>query len=315
MLLLALSTACGGGGPAGPSSGPSPQPSSPVNVVVFHDDNGNGILDANEGSRIPDVEVRIGGGTARSSAGGRAVVPAPTGAQTITLNPATLPPFFAAGPPVPVQVPAVAEINLPVTLPTGNNTPRLFMAFGDSITTGEGSSDGVGYPGVLERKLTGFFGGARVESEARQGRITESGVRFIDDALNRRRPAYTLVLLGTNDWNLLDCQDRVPCVVVDNLRTIVRVAKSKQSLPVLGTIPPVNPAINADRNKWVSEMDGLLRTMAGQEGAVVADVYGQMSRVPNPASLYVDQIHPNDAGHELIAQAFFDAITKGRVGP
>jgi len=315
LALLLLAAGCGGGGDTPTGPGPTREPTFPVNVVVFEDDNGNGRLDADEGGRVPDVEIRVGSGSGRSAPGsGRAIVMAPAGAQTVTVSPSSLPPFFVPGPPLPVQVPATADVHLPLTLPTGLNNVRLFMPFGDSITAGEGSTDGVGYPNPLERKLAGFFGGATVMAEARAGRISQSGVRFIEDAINRRRPGYTLILLGTNDWNLPVCQDKVPCEVIDNLREIVRRVKGKQSLPVLGTIPPVNPTINAGRNTWVSQTNDLLRTMAGQEGAVVADVFGTMNRAGNLAALFADEVHPNNAGHELIAQAFFEAITKGKVG-
>lgn len=309
-----MAVGCGGGGsPTGPSS--TPEPTFPVTVVVFQDDNGNGRLDPNEGARIPDVEVRVGSASARSASGsGRAVIMAPGGAQTVTANPTTLPPFFVAGPPLAVQVPATGDVEVPLTLPVGSNNPRVFMPFGDSITTGDGSSDGVGYPRPLEGKLAGFFGGASVLPEARGGRLSDGGVRLIDEALNRRHPGYTLILLGTNDWNLASCQYIVPCEVIDNLREIIRRVKATQSLPVLGTIPPVNPAIDAHRNVWVSQTNDLLKTMAAQEGAVVADVFGAMNRAPNLSSLFFDLVHPNDAGHEIIAQAFFEGITKGKIG-
>ena len=33
---------------------------------------------------------------------------------------------------------------------------------------------------------------------------------------------------------------------------------------------------------------------------------------PNLASLYSDDVHPNDAGYQVMAQAWFKAITRGR---
>jgi lysophospholipase L1-like esterase len=284
-----------------------------VGVVVFHDEDGDGRLDADETARVPGVEVRVGTGAAATAAGsGRALVMAPGGAQTVTVDPATLPPFFTPGAPVPVQVPATADVTFPLGLPIGDNRPGVYLAYGDSLTLGEGSSDGAGYVNRLESMLQAHFGSASLFREGRQGRITESGVRFIEDAVNRHRPAYTLIMMGTNDWNLPSCQDRVPCEALDNLREMVRLTRGQRSLPVLATIPPVNPAINAGRNDWVSRMNGLLRTMAAQEGAALADVYAAFQQKEDLPSLFTDQVHPNDAGYQVIAQAFFDGISRPR---
>jgi lysophospholipase L1-like esterase len=308
-----LLAGCGGGGsPAGPAP-PPPEPTFPVGVVVFHDEDGDGRLDGGETARIPNVQVRVGSSSATTAAGtGRAVVMAPGGAQTASVDPATLPPFFAPGPPVPVQVPTSADLMLPLRLPIGDNRPGVYLAYGDSITLGEGSSDGSGYVNRLESKLRTHFGDASVFREGRQGRITESGVRFIEDAVNRHRPAYTLIMMGTNDWNLPTCQDRVPCEALDNLRQMVRLTRARESLPVLATIPPANPAINDGRNDWVSRMNDLVRPMAAEEGAAVADVYAAFQRAGDLPSLFADQVHPNDAGYEVIAQAFFEGVSRPR---
>jgi lysophospholipase L1-like esterase len=286
-----------------------------VTVVVFHDENANGRLDASESSRIPEVEVSIGGRTARTEVGtGRAVVMAPAGAQSVTVGAGSLPAFFVAPSPTPVQVPATADVQVPLALPIGDNRVRTYLCWGDSITIGIGSSNGSGYRAQLESRLRAHFGGATLISNSRDGQITERGARFIEEALNRLDPAYTLLMLGTNDWHLPQCQDTVPCETVDNIRRMLRSIRGKRSLPVLATIPPVNPAINADRNIWVSGINDLLRPIAAQEGAVVADVYAAFQRAGNLPSLFVDQVHPNDAGYDVIAGAFFEAITHGRIG-
>ena len=97
-LLLALS-ACGGGSPSGPTPQPSPStvPGATVVATLYYDENQNGRVDGDEAIRIPDVEVSIGGRTARSEkTTGRAVVTGvPAGAQTLTVRADTLPPFYA----------------------------------------------------------------------------------------------------------------------------------------------------------------------------------------------------------------------------
>jgi lysophospholipase L1-like esterase len=120
-------------------------------------------------------------------------------------------------------------------------------------------------------------------------------------------------MLGTNDWNLPECQDKVPCSTIDNLRTIVERCKARSTLVVLATIPPVNPAYvdkGAEaRNDWVKQLNGFVRTMASQERVALAEIHGDMLKQPNLAGLFADDKHPNDAGYQVIAQSFFRAIT------
>src|SRR5438128_5376335 len=91
---LLLLAACGGGrSPTGPGPSPSTGGSESVSVVVFYDESDNGVLDAAEAVRIPDVEVTIGGHTARSAAGtGRAVIAGvSSGSFTPAVTVSTLP--------------------------------------------------------------------------------------------------------------------------------------------------------------------------------------------------------------------------------
>src|SRR5262245_31558933 len=93
--ILVVIGACGGGGggPTTPSSPPATMPAGEtVTATVFYDENGNGQMEGRELTRIPDVEVDIGGRSARSERGiGQAVVRGvAAGAQTVTLRTDTL---------------------------------------------------------------------------------------------------------------------------------------------------------------------------------------------------------------------------------
>jgi hypothetical protein len=56
-------------------------------------------------------------------------------------------------------------------------------------------------------------------------------------------------------------------------------------------------------------MDARIRELARAEGAVVADLEAAFLARPALRALYTDHIHPNDEGYEVMAQAFFEAIT------
>jgi lysophospholipase L1-like esterase len=50
--------------------------------------------------------------------------------------------------------------------------------------------------------------------------------------------------------------------------------------------------------------------MANQERAPVADVHAEFLKQASLPPLFANFLHPNDAGYQLIARAFFGAITR-----
>jgi lysophospholipase L1-like esterase len=284
--------------------------------VVFYDENADGRVDPGEPIRIPDVEVTVGGRSARSErATGRvAITGVAAGDHAVGLRADTLPPFFTVGAPVSVHVPQEAggTAMVPLTLAIGGNRTNLYMAFGDSITRQEDAPQQNEYPRRLQDLLAAHFGGAEVTNQGRDGTNSYEGMDRITRNVQAQRPAYTLLLYGTNDWHDQTCQDAPPCRVVDNLRVMVHAVKRERSLPVLATIPPVNPALNpAQRNEWVRVVNDALRPMAQQEGALLVDVHAAFMRQPALGPLFADHVHPSDAGRQIIAEAFFQAIAHG----
>jgi acyl-CoA thioesterase-1 len=198
---------------------------------------------------------------------------------------------------------------LAALLPIGSNLAHTYMAFGDSITVGEGSRNNQGYTVPLERALRGFFGKATIINEGQSGTRSSAGASRIGGTLRRRRPAYTLILYGTNDWN--ECGSSVPCFTIDSLRRIVERTKSAQSLPVLATIPPANPEFGAEaRNNWVASINELVRELAEEQDALLVDLDAAFRRQPDLRQLFEDHIHPNERGYGIIADEFFEALTQ-----
>jgi lysophospholipase L1-like esterase len=287
--------------------------------VVFYDENADGRPQSGEPIRVPDVEVTVGGRSARTEkATGRAVITGvPAGQHAVSVRAETLPPFYAAGAPVSIQSPQETgtAAMVPLTLSIGSNRANLYMAFGDSITRQVIAAQDAEYPRKLQDLLAAHFGGAEVTNQGRDGTNSYEGMDRIKRNLQAQRPAYTLLLYGTNDWNDPACQDVPPCRTVDNLRTMLQVIKREQSLPVVATIPPVNPALSPQgRNDWIKAVNDALRPMAQEEGALLVDVHAAFLRQPALPPLFTDHVHPSDAGRRLIAETFFEAIAHGRSG-
>ncbi|PYQ06557.1 MAG: hypothetical protein DMF82_05890 [Acidobacteria bacterium] len=302
---------CGGGSPSAPST---PAPTYPVTAVVFYDENGNGVLDATEAVRLPEIDVDVSGHVGRTEKlTGRAVVNGvPAGSFPVTLKSASMPPFYTPTgmPPVAVPQPANTEADVPVTLPIGNNTPNTYLAFGDSITVGEGSRSTNGYLNVVEELLAQNLGGRhRVIGDGISGTTSgcassrdcsgKEGTERIEADLRRNRPAYLLILYGTNDWNKAPCKSAdPPCFTIDSLRFMIQVAKAQRTLPVVSTIIPA------------AAMNEKIKALAREQGAALADSYAAFTKAGNLPTLFDGQVHPDDAGYQLIAGAFFIAIAR-----
>ena len=305
---------CGGSSPTSP--GP-PVQTYPVTAVVFYDENGNGVLDATEAVRLPEVDVDVSGHVGRSEKlTGRAVVNGvPAGSYAVSLKAPSMPPFYAPAtlPPIAVPQAAGAEADVPVTLPIGDNVPNTYLAFGDSITVGEGSHSTDGYRNVVEELLAQNMGGRhRLIGDGVSGTTSDKGTERIESSLRRSRAAYLLILYGTNDWNKAPCKTaEPPCFTIDSLRFMIEVAKAAHTLPVVSTIIPANPDQNPpERNQWVAAMNERIKALAREQGAALADSYAAFTKAGNLSTLFDGQVHPNDAGYQLIAGAFFIAIAR-----
>jgi lysophospholipase L1-like esterase len=312
-----VAAACGGGGSP---SGPTTVPGTPVSGSVFYDENGNGVLDAPEAVRLPGVTVAIGGKTAASATGGRFTVSdVPSGPQEATISAGTLPAYFTAGPAVSLTAPASGEVALPAVLAIAAPMRKnVYLAFGDSISAGVGSTGSMGYRDFLAADLRAYWGRADVLNGGRSGTKTDVGEAKIWDDVAYYKPAYVLILYGTNDWNYAPCRNDFPCYTIDNLRSMVQQARAGGALPIVGTIPPVNPNYAdrqaEDRNDWVRRMNALVKAMAAQERAPVADVHTAFLNQQSLPPLFADFLHPNDEGYRVMSRAFFDAITKPLAG-
>jgi len=309
--------ACGGGTPSDPNGGGTPTPGHPVSGFVYYDENGNGALESAETVRLPNVTVTVGGRSAQTTAGGRFTVnDVPAGSQSASPSPASLPVYFDAGTAVLVTVPqGGGDVAVPATLPIAPNRPNVYMAFGDSITAGDGSDPGEAYPDWLREDLRAFWGKADMLNQGDPGTKSYQGDARLFNLLARRRPAYVLILYGTNDWNDPPCRNDISnCETVDALRSMINQTRDFAAVPILGTIPPVNPAyldhLPEERNAWVSAMNEQLRTMAQQERVQIAKVYADFMAEPDLSALFADDKHPNSDGYRVMAGSWFRAITQ-----
>ena len=131
-----------------------------MSVVAYYDQNANGVRDDADISRLGGVMIDAGGTTSATAhqTGRATLATVPDGTQTFRALASSLPPYFQARD-VTASVPVTADVELPVVLPIGQNKrPGTYLAFGDSITLGDGSSNGRGYEPMLQDMLKAEWG-------------------------------------------------------------------------------------------------------------------------------------------------------------
>lgn len=314
--MFLLCSGCGGGSKG--TAAPTPV-SRTVTFSAFLDENRNGLLDDFERIRIPGAEISFGGASGKTAPlSGEVTINILQAAQTLSVNPSSLPAYYRAPGTSVVTPPLVGSLNLPITLPLGPGaTPGIFLAFGDSITGGQATTgDGQGYTGQLERLLSAHFGVAKIINDGIDSSSSERGDSRIGSSLASVRPAFTLILYGTNDWSDPRC-GQPPCFTISSLRSIVQKVKAAGGFAFVGTLLMTNLGddfrASPQRNRWIVSQNEGIRQMATEEGAVLVDLYAAFERSPLAWSeLFADYIHPSAAGYTLMAQTWFDAITRGR---
>jgi len=210
---------------------------------------------------------------------------------------------------------AGGDVAVPAALKLGSSSrPNVYLAFGDSITWGEGSTDEEGYRSWFAADVRSYWGKADVINDGVPGTKSNRGETRMGGSLSRHRPAYVLILYGTNDWNEAECRSEFPCFTIDALHSMVAQARDRGAMPVVGTIPPVNPSFTdrgaEERNDWVRRMNDLVRAMARQERAPIAEVHGDFLKQSSLPPLFADYLHPNESGYRVMSRSFFDAVTK-----
>jgi lysophospholipase L1-like esterase len=171
-------------------------------------------------------------------------------------------------------------------------TANKNTAFGDSITEGYKSTGG-GYPGRLQGLL-----GETVVNRGRGGEKTDDGLARLPGVLDADDPQRTLLMEGTNDINV----GRSIGSIVSNLEGMVARTRGYGSTPYLATICPSNR-----HTQRTADLNANIKNKASALGVTNPDVNGAFGGTVT-SQYFFDDIHPNDAGYDVIASTFKNAI-------
>jgi len=202
-------------------------------------------------------------------------------------------------------------------------TPVRMMPLGNSITDGSGSSHDGGYRrdlyDLLQNAGIAFdFVGSRQTGADFSDRDHEGHPGFLAAQLNvqsylANRPADVIFLeIGTND---LSYGERAGRIRDDIERLVEAIHQAKPSIAIyLATVIPRRRT--SAQQQQTDALNAMLPDLVNAKSAAghkihLVDVAARFKAVSNwPAVLMDDDLHPNDAGYALMANAWFEAYVK-----
>ena len=210
--------------------------------------------------------------------------------------------------------------------------PRLsltrFLAFGDSMTSGEVVSEGrvrprivdpaLAWPNDLNRNLAIRYRTQQpfVVDAGISGETTAQGAARIASTIAAGRYEVLLLMEGAND---IVGGTLAIAAAANNMQSMVRAGKSAGLRVYLATLPPQNP--NActgsaafpgciSRNggaPFVVPYNNALKVIAAAESVTVVDVYPAFNGDVTTL-IDFDGLHPTGPGYQVIADTFFKSI-------
>lgn len=178
----------------------------------------------------------------------------------------------------------------------GDNNPNVVVCLGDSITEG-GDSGGAPFPSRLA-----VMTGKTVINEGTGGQRASGGASRAASVLNRHKPAVMTILYGANDL----IQGDSPEGVIASLSSIINACRANQTEPVLATLTPMVEG-HALWAGGVMTLNDMIRDLASSAGVRLVDLERKFGSDP-VMLLMPDGLHPNDAGNQVIADAFAGAL-------
>ena len=246
----------------------------------------------------------------------------------------------------PVVVDTTTDTEIPPVVSALPSGPVTLVALGDSLTAGDGDDAGLGYPGRLLDMVnsvrpdstlvnlgqSGWSSDALINGDQGLESQLTRAVTEVTSAVSQGRNPVALVWIGSNDlWYLYeygdgsDENDQIDAdrfsanleVILGRLtdagaRVVIAMLDDQTKRPVaiqgdaFVSITPDEMSRMSSHVNWYNE---IIAQKAMQHGALTVSFFGT-DIFTNPDTLYYDGNHPNQAGYDIIAQMWFDVLSR-----
>jgi acyl-CoA thioesterase-1 len=164
----------------------------------------------------------------------------------------------------------------------------VILAFGDSLTHGNGAKPEESYPAVLAE-----LSGRQVINAGNSGEESAAGLARLPALLDLHRPKLMILCHGGNDFLRKKDMGKLET----NIRAMISLAKSKDiEVILLGVPKPGLFLSSAEVYEKIADSEGIVFVED-----LVADVLGDNS-------LKSDTVHPNKAGYRIMAENIYETL-------
>ena len=164
----------------------------------------------------------------------------------------------------------------------------VILAFGDSLTHGNGAKANESYPAVLEQ-LTG----RKVINAGISGEQSEPGLKRLPGLLERHNPQLMILCHGGNDM----LRKKSMSAMESNLRNMITLAQDRNIPVVLIGVPKPGLFLSSfEAYEKIAESMGVIFIED-----LIPDVLGDNN-------LKSDTVHPNKAGYKVMAETIYSVL-------
>lgn len=166
----------------------------------------------------------------------------------------------------------------------------VILAFGDSLTAGNGTSIENSYPSVLSQ-----ISGHKVINAGIPGETTEQGAARFAQALEETHPQLVILMEGGNDI----LRNINPQETKRNLENMIKQAQLRHIQIMLVGIP--NKSLFSSHAEFYDDL-------AKQYNLLLDD--NSIAKLEKSPEYKSDEVHFNQQGYKVLAERFYDLLKK-----